>query len=486
MKSLRVLAIGLVMSMSLAMAAAEDTPEVRMVEARLAFVYEGPGAFYAKHDVVKMGAVVQVGAADPTGRWLRVVSYPVSEDLLKQQAARKTEAAAAAVDLWIADRILSRDERKLPPEKIQLAQEAFRLDDLTASSALRGFGPFTQDQLNAKLISPGDLAYILVRPFTAEQYLKFRAETVEGRVFPQFNVSWLPMEQFDIETRQDMGDVLAIKILQRYNLKPIMDAPLNRYVNMVAAFIVDRSPAFNMSVRVLIVEGKEVTSFSVPGGIIIITDKLLMSCKDEAELAGVLAHEIVHLARCHGLRERAAVQAKIGIDLASLERDLNEEWAKRHKGQKPPWDRPSLQELDVMASEFLARTLLRGYRIHEENEADAYGVVFLYFAGYDVNAMSEFISRVLAQKTSPWPIGMEMHPQIADRIGFIRGIVRDYVEPMKEGNPEVKADARYAERFQKAVEVLKAKPAAPAEPAAEKTAPAEKETPKEKAEPAAK
>jgi hypothetical protein len=440
-------------------AGAAEGGESRMVEARMAFVHEGAGSFYPRHDVVRKNAVIEVGELDASGRWVRVLSYPVSEAVKAKAEAAGAEAGAKEKEgeLWIAERVLSRGEKELPSPKIELAQEAFRLDELTASSALRGFGPYTQDLLNTRQITPAELAYVLVRPFTTDQYLGFHEATLAGRKLPEMSVSWAPFEQFDTEVRQDMGDVIAIRILKRYGLKPVDDVGLSRYVNMLATWLVTHSPSYWLQVRVLVVEGKEVTSFSAPGGVIIVTDKLVVSCKDEAELASVLAHEIVHIARRHGLKERAEKKKATGIDLDGLEAELTAEWVKRHKGQKPPWDRPTIQELDAMATEFLERTLLRGYRLYEESEADAYGVVFLYFAGYDTKAMTEFINRVLARRTTAWPVGMEMHPMTMDRTVFIEEIDATYLSPIRKAHPKARCDARMAERFEKETKALRAK-----------------------------
>jgi len=423
--------------------------QARMVRARMAFIYQGPGSYYPRYDVVRRNAVIEVGEHDESGRWLKVASYPMSASR-KKKMAESGNKGAGAPSLWVAERALFRVAKEMPQERIELAQQTFHLDELTASHAIRGLGELTIDGIKTRQIDKSTLAYILVPPFTPRQYLAFRTETIGRRKLPDVPLSWNPSERFDVQTRVDMGNVIASKMLTRYGGKPVTDVSLNRYVNMVAAFLAEQSPAYDLNIRVLIVKSDKISSMSAPGGVVLVTDALLKACKSEAELAGVLAHEFVHISRGHGLLEPKQVKKTIGIDLAKLEKELDEEFVKRHKGEKPPWARPTFDGLDVMATEFLERTLLRGYRIEEEDEADAYGTVFLYTSGYDTKAMADFIGRVLQREVTTWPIGMEMHGSADERAETVKWVINRFRLKYKDA-------AAFEERYKKHIAVLTTK-----------------------------
>lgn len=424
-----------------------DAAEVRMVESRMAFIQAGPGAYYPRVDVVRRNAVVEIGGKDESGRWVKVKSYPMS-DTGKTKVAALEKESGKAPELWIADTALFDDTRNLDEEKKKLATQALAVSQLQALDsiqAIRGMDEFTQGQMKMLQITPELRNYIERLAFTPEQYLQFKRETIGRRTMPALNYYWNAPKRFDLQGRLLMGNAIALRMMTRYGGPPVTDPALNRYVNMVANFIVDRGPADNLFVRVFIARNDRIMSLSSPGGIVIISDTLIRACKDEAELAAVLAHEIVHVARRHGLLEPELKTKAVGMNIDDMWNALTDKTKKLNN--KPDWVQPVEDELTVMSDEFLARTIGRGYALQQETEADAFGVVFLYLAGYDVKAAPEFLSRVLIRQTTSWPIEMNMHGLAPERAKVVISIIQRYGLTSRESE-------RFEPRFKKATAVL--------------------------------
>ena len=129
-----------------------------------------------------------------------------------------------------------------------------------------------------------------------------------------------------------------------------------------------------------------VNAFALPGGFVYISRGLMALAGDEAELAGVLGHEIGHVVARHSAqRQSQAMLAQLGVGLLGA-----------------VGGRESTQLAGTVAGLYL-----RGYSRDQELEADMLGVRYLRRAGYDVNAMASFLERMRANS--------RLEAQIADR-----------------------------------------------------------------------
>lgn len=200
------------------------------------------------------------------------------------------------------------------------------------------------------------------------------------------------------------------KIVEAYG--GIYDDPkLGAYVAQVTARIAKGSDRPDIGYRVTVLDSPIVNAFALPGGYVYVTRGLLSLVDDEAELAGVLGHEIGHVIARHGAqRQTAALGASVvGAILGAV------------AGSSAVSDAVGLG----------GRGLLAGYSRDQEYEADALGVRYLAQAGYDPYAEADFLEtmaaeqelddRLMGQKggnTADW---LASHPATPDRVKAARG-----------------------------------------------------------------
>jgi predicted Zn-dependent protease len=150
---------------------------------------------------------------------------------------------------------------------------------------------------------------------------------------------------------------------------PLFDnANVQRYVNRVGRWLSLSAERPDLNWRFGVLDSDNINAFATPGGYVFITKGLLARLKSEAELAGVLGHEIVHVVRKHhlnALRKGAGMQAGANI-LA--------EFAAQRGTNRAVSDRLVSGVKEVM---------LRGLDKDDEYEADRMGVVIAARAGYD-------------------------------------------------------------------------------------------------------
>lgn len=100
------------------------------------------------------------------------------------------------------------------------------------------------------------------------------------------------------EDEREIGRGVSANLLARYPL--LDDAATTRYVNLVGALVASQSDQPDWNWRFAVLETAEVNAFSTPGGFVYVTRGALLLMQNEAELAGVLGHEVAHVALRHG------------------------------------------------------------------------------------------------------------------------------------------------------------------------------------------
>jgi predicted Zn-dependent protease len=178
----------------------------------------------------------------------------------------------------------------------------------------------------------------------------------------------LVSEESEIET----GRKAAPQILERFGK---YDNPaLQTYVQEIGERLAAQSHRTDLIYRFTVLDTPDVNAFALPGGYIYITRGMLAYLNSEAELAGVLAHEIGHVTARHSVRQQtAATAAGIGYTLGAI---LLPELRSR-----------SAQE----AFNAAGGALISGYGRDHELEADGLGAEYMARAGYDPQALIEVI-----------------------------------------------------------------------------------------------
>jgi predicted Zn-dependent protease len=184
------------------------------------------------------------------------------------------------------------------------------------------------------------------------------------------------------------------------SVKLIQDPVVTEYVNRIGQNLVRNSDA-KVPFTIKVVDSEEVNAFALPGGFLYVNSGLVLAAQDEAELAGVMAHEIAHVAARHATRQmtRSQMFNLASIPLIFVGGGIG----------------IAVQQAAGLAVPLSLTKFSRGF----ETEADYLGVEYLYKAGYDPQAFISFFERVQAQeKQKPGLIAKAFadHPQTADRM----------------------------------------------------------------------
>jgi predicted Zn-dependent protease len=150
-----------------------------------------------------------------------------------------------------------------------------------------------------------------------------------------------------------------------------------------------------------VIDSDDINAFALPGGFFYVNSGLILAADEEAELAGVMAHEIAHVAACHAAREntRGNIAQIMTIPLIFIGGPIGY----------------AAYEGAGLAVPLTFLHFSRGF----ESEADHLGVEYMYKAGYDPQAFVSFFEKIQAQeKKKPGTISkaFSTHPQNQERI----------------------------------------------------------------------
>ncbi|HEX7288944.1 MAG TPA: M48 family metallopeptidase [Candidatus Angelobacter sp.] len=203
---------------------------------------------------------------------------------------------------------------------------------------------------------------------------------------------------YSIETDIKIGKQFSQQIEQ--SMKLINDPVITEYVNRIGQNLVRNSDA-KVPFTIKVVDSDEINAMALPGGFFYVNSGLILAADDEAELAGVMAHEIAHVALRHGTRGQTRSDMANIMTLPLIFVGGGIGYAARQA-----------------AGIGLPLTFMKFSRGFEE-EADHFGVQYMYKAGYDPNEFVNFFEKIQAQeKKKPGSLSKAFasHPQTPDRI----------------------------------------------------------------------
>src|SRR5579859_4673690 len=205
---------------------------------------------------------------------------------------------------------------------------------------------------------------------------------------------------YSLEHEIALGKGLAQEVERSSKL--IDDPVVTEYVNRVGQNLVRNSDA-RVPFTIKVIDSDEVNAFALPGGFFYVNSGLILRAQEESELAGVMAHEIAHVAARHGTKNATKGEA---MQFAMIPLMLLGPGG---------WAGYGIYEAASLA---IPVTYLKFSR-DSEREADFLGVQYTYKAGYDPNAYVTFFERIQAdEKRRPGTIPkvFSTHPPTPDRI----------------------------------------------------------------------
>ena len=219
---------------------------------------------------------------------------------------------------------------------------------------------------------------------------------------------------YSTETEIGMGKQYSMQLQK--SVRFVDDPVVVEYVNRIAQNLVKNSDA-KVPFTIKVIDSDEVNAMALPGGFMFVNSGLILTADDEAEMAGVIAHEISHVAAHHAVREQTRLNyAQLGtIPLIFI----------------GGWTGYGIYEAAQIGIPLTFLSFSRGF----EAQADFLGVQYMYRAGYDPQAFVTIFEKLEnLEKTKPNLVSkaFSSHPQTPDRIEATQKEIATLLPPREE------------------------------------------------------
>ncbi len=218
--------------------------------------------------------------------------------------------------------------------------------------------------------------------------------------------------QQDIE----MGQQVSRDAEQKLQL--LNDARVDNYLNNLGRSLAGKAPGERYPYQFKCVNDRSINAFALPGGFVYVNRGLIEAADNEAQLAGVIAHETSHVALRHGSNQASkASVAKAPLGILSGVLGSNSVGA----------------ALAQLGAGFATDSILLKYSRTDESQADIMGTQILFDSGYDPRAMAQFFTKIQAENKGGQPLEFfSSHPnpdhrieRVDQEIGMLGGARRD-------------------------------------------------------------
>lgn len=219
---------------------------------------------------------------------------------------------------------------------------------------------------------------------------------------------------YSLEKEIALGKGLAQEVERQ---SKIIDEPvIAEYVNRVGQNLVRNSDA-KVPFTIKVIDTEEVNAFALPGGFFFVNSGLILKADSEAELAGVMSHEIAHVAARHGTRQatRGEIAQFATIPLIFM----------------GGWTGYGIQQAASVAIPIGFLSFSRGF----ESEADMLGLQYMYKSGYDPEAFVDFFEKIESlEKKKPGTMSkvFSTHPMTEDRIRTAQKNIQELLKERPE------------------------------------------------------
>ena len=246
-------------------------------------------------------------------------------------------------------------------------------------------------KLSDSIPSPGESLNPHIKPGSEDDVNAIGTRNIGGRgMLNWYSTDW--------EIR--VGKQYSMEVEKSAHL--VTDPVIVEYVNRIGQNLVKNSDA-KVPFTIKVIDSDEINAMALPGGFFYVNSGLIMNCDEEAELAGVMAHEISHVVAHHAARQ----QTKLNYaQLASIPLMIMTEGT---------WTGYGIYEASQLA---IPISFLKFSRM-DEAEADYLGVQYMYKAGYDPQSFITLFEKLDSlEKHKPGTLAKAFsdHPQTPDRI----------------------------------------------------------------------
>jgi beta-barrel assembly-enhancing protease len=349
-----------------------------------------------------MRSVTHLGLAALT---LSVAAYAQSSSSSTQTPAAQTPAAqtqsqppqsqAPATPATNTPAVSNQTDKTAPP-----ADSAQVPADVPAEKPIPGDPTATRKQLkeankqvskNDSLPSPGEALDPHIKPGSEDDVNAVGTRNIGGRGLGNwYSTDW--------EIRA--GKSYSMEIEKSAHM--VTDPVIVEYVNRVGQNIVKNSDC-KVPFTIKVIDSDEINAMALPGGFFYVNSGLIMAADEEAELAGVMAHETAHVCAHHAARQMTKMNY---VQIGSIPLIIFTQGT---------WTGYGIYEATQLA---IPITFLKFSRM-DEAEADWLGVQYMYKSGYDPQAFIQFFEKIDAlEKHKPGTLSKVFadHPQTPDRI----------------------------------------------------------------------
>ena len=212
-----------------------------------------------------------------------------------------------------------------------------------------------------------------------------------------------------VQEEEELGNEASSELAEELDF--VEDEWVVEYVRDIGDKIVDAAGPTDYDYRFFVVQDEDLNAFALPAGYIYIHTEIIMEAANVSELAGVIGHEVGHVALRH-VAKNYNRQRNTGIayNMASLLASIFVGGYAAAGGQ--------------MLGQLAAVAYINTFTREAEAEADAFAVQFLPEAGYDPNGMVSFFETLRARSGGDnVPTFMRSHPATKDRIAHTRGLI---------------------------------------------------------------
>ena len=216
------------------------------------------------------------------------------------------------------------------------------------------------------------------------------------------------MEPIGEEEEITLGEAVAVEAFSRFGGE-YSNPAWTRYINLVGKTVAEVSDRPTLNYHFAILNSQEQNAFAAPGGYIFITVGLLKTLNNEAELAGVLAHEIAHVTQKHmldAIRRGSLMGSVSELTLTAMKQD------------------PAM--FSSVIDEMTDLLFTKGLDKDKEFEADVVGVEYAYRAGYNPQGLEDYLQTLAKEEGHVESKFFTTHPSTTLRISKIDTLLKDY------------------------------------------------------------